>query len=496
MNTAPVGIRERPASVLEFGTFRYEPKRWQVSDADGPCRIGSRAIQLLDVLLECPGRLYSREELVSRVWPDTVVEETSLRVQMSALRRLLGGEAEGAKFIANVPGRGYAFVAPVREVRLDVPVVRKPTLSAPDVPARQANLVGREAGLEQLGELIGRERLVSVVGPVGVGKSVVAAAAAGRFRGLAQVDDFCLADFSEISEPSRAAEVLGQACGLMGADEDPFPAIGAALGQRRVLLVLDNCDRLIEWVARCVLRVMPRCPGLRILVTSSEPLEVDGEWVYRLAPLEFPADASALDAQALLRYPAIRLFVERAQASSATFTLTRSNAAAVCQLCAFLDGVPTALELAAAQMGLCTAEQLVARRDGLLDILTRGRRTAAARHRSLTASVRWGLSQLSRSEEAALQRLSIFAGTFGLDEAVGLLVRHGAAPQQAVQDVMNLCTKSMLLLEPSAEVRQRYRLLQMNRLFIEKSASAAVPNERVQFAIAPPPSTSTVLPVA
>jgi predicted ATPase/DNA-binding winged helix-turn-helix (wHTH) protein len=496
MNTAPVGIRERPASVLEFGTFRYEPKRWQVSDADGPCRIGSRAIQLLDVLLECPGRLYSREELVSRVWPDTVVEETSLRVQMSALRRLLGGDAEGAKFIANVPGRGYAFVAPVREVRLEVPALHKSTTYVPDVPARPSNLVGREAALEQLVELVGRERLVSVVGPVGVGKTVVAAAATARLQALAQVDDVVHADFSEISEPSRATEALCRACGLTVGCEDPFPVLEAAWAQQRVLLVLDNCDRLIEWVARCVLRFMVRCPCLQVVVTSSEPLEVEGEWVYRLAPLDVPEAAGALETEALLRYSAIRLFVERAQASSATFTLTRSNAAAVCQLCALLDGIPTALELAAAQMDLCTVQELVARRDRILDLLTRGRRTAAARHRSLNASVRWGLSQLGRSEAAALERLSIFAGSFGLDEAVALLVRNGATPQQAVQDVMNLCTRSMLLLEPGAEVRQRYRLLQVTRLFIEKSASAAVLHESVQFAIAPPPSTSTVLPVA
>jgi len=494
MKVAPEGIRERPASVLEFGPFRYEPRRWQVSDADGPCRIGSRAIQLLDVLLECPGRLYSREELVSRVWPNTVVEETSLRVQMSALRRLLGGDAAGSKFIANVPGRGYAFVAPVREVRLEVSAKHKPTPCAPDVPARQSNLVGREAVLEQLAELVGRERLVSVVGPVGVGKTVVAAAATARLQALAQVDDVFHADFSEISEPSRATETLCRACGLTVGSEDPFPALEAALGQQRVLLVLDNCgDRLVEWVARCVLRFMVRCPGLQVVVTSSEPLEVEGEWVYRLAPLDVPEAASALQTEELLRYSAIRLFVERAQASSASFMLTRSNAAAVCQLCAFLDGMPTALELAAAQMDLCTVQELVVRRDRVLDLLTRGRRTAAARHRSLSATVRWGISQLSNSEAAALERLSIFAGTFGLDEAVALLVRNGASPQEAVQDVMNLCTKSMLLLEPAADLRHRYRLLRVTRLFIEKSASARL---GIHPAMAPPPSTSTVLPVA
>lgn len=466
MNTSATLVQAAaaPAEVIEFGSFRYEPLRRRLSDAQGPCRIGSRALELLGVLLETPGRFYSRGELEARVWPRSVVEETSLRVHVSALRRVLGDSGGSAKYIANMPGRGYAFVAPVRA--LGGPLAQPALPRGHVAPAR--GVIGRDAVIARLGELSARQRLVSVVGPGGVGKTAAALCVAHSHhdgRGIG------VADFGGVTDAALVATELGRACGVAVPGDHPVPALERALQHRQLLIVLDNCEHLVEAVAALVARLMRSCPQLRFIATSLEPLDVEGEWVFMLPPLALPSGHHAC-ADELMGSPAVQLFVERARSACDSFELTEHNAAAVAKLCVLLDGMPLAIELAAALAASAGVHALAARENELLGLLTRGRRTAPPRHRTLRALLSWGHALLSSSEQRMLQRLTAFPGGFGLADVLALpeVSEAGHGPLQAMHDVLGLCAKSMLMCESQEGGDPRYRLLHAVRLFAAQRA--------------------------
>ncbi|RZL33744.1 MAG: transcriptional regulator, partial [Rubrivivax sp.] len=470
--TAPGTAPGASPMAIVFGPFRYEPARRVISDSRGPLRVGSRALQLLEVLLEQPGRLYSRDELVARVWPRTVVEETSLRVHISALRKVLGDGVSGARYIANVPGRGYAFVAETRaapHAGSDSPVAgpRPSAPTLPSLPPRLARPIGREPAIEQIAGLLARERLVSVVGAGGMGKTTVALAVADRL-GTGYADGACFVDLSQLSDPGLVAAELGRTQGLILPAGESTAVLEAALRDKRLLFVLDNCEHVIDAAATLVDRLLRTCPGVRFLATSREPLDIEAEWVFRLAPLALPAPGEAPDPQQLLAYPAIQLFTERAQANSDAFELTPALAPAVRELCAFLDGIPLAIELAAARVDSLGVLGLLQRLSSAFELLTRGRRTALSRHRTLQAVMDWSYDLLSDSERLVLQRLSVFRGAFDLDGAVAIAACPRLSRQCVVEDVLSLSAKSLIVLESADDDVLLHRLLYITRLYAEK----------------------------
>ena len=460
-------------TTIEFGPFRFDPVRREIVDRNGPLRVGSRALQILEVLLESPGRLYSREELVERVWPRTVVEETSLRVHMSALRRVLGDGVDGARFIANVPGRGYSFVGETRKVvdggNAD-PAIKTPA-PVPGtslLPMRLTRTIGREQVIAQIGGLLARERLVSIVGAGGMGKTTVAVAVAvAEELKAAFMHGVFLVDLSRISDPAFVAVELGQSQGLNVPPGDPPTLIEAVLRDKSMLFVIDNCEHVIDAVAALVDRLLRACPSVRFLATSREPLEAEGEWVFKLPPLAVPRTNDRLDVMDLLTYPAIQLFVERAKAISDAFELTEAHAPAVRQLCEFLDGIPLAIELAAARVDSLGVQGLINRLENVFELLTRGRRTALSRHRTLQAVFDWSYELLSHSEKLVLQRLSVFRGPFDLEGAVTVASGPHLSRQRVIDDVLGLCAKSLIVLE-AADDALLLRLLYITRLYAEK----------------------------
>jgi predicted ATPase/DNA-binding winged helix-turn-helix (wHTH) protein len=465
----PQHASERVRQAVEFGPFRYDPLRRVVHAPGGPLRIGSRALELLGVLLEAPGRLYSREELVSRVWQRSVVEETSLRVHMSALRRQLGEGPCQPQYITNVPGRGYAFTAPVRPSRDDhAPgACEMPSRRVPDPHLATLNApLGREEVLAGISTLLDHARLVSLVGPAGVGKTTVVKAAAtsldSGFR-----DGTAFADFTGVNDARGVAPEVCRAIGLPSADPG---ALEDALRERHMLIVLDHCEHVIDAVAALVERLMHRCSGLRFILCGCEPLQVGEEWIYRLRPLAMPDAQVSCSLEELKSYPAIRLFDERARARSVAFSLSDRNAAAVRRICTLLDGVPLALELAAAQVAQVGVRALAASCEGSLALLSRGRRNASPRHRSLHASLAWSCSGLTASEREVLQRLSALPGDFSLREAIALLSGPDRPDHGAMDDVLNLCTRSLLHRQGPGTAEPRYRLFHAMRLFAQEQA--------------------------
>lgn len=452
--------------VIEFGPYRYDRVRREISDGQGRLSLGTRALHILDVLLEEPGRLYSRDELVTRVWPHTVVEETSLRVHVSALRKALGDGQGGVRYIANVPGRGYAFVG---ELRSGPPPGGNalPPPSAGALPASLSRVIGREHVVAQIGELLACERLVSIVGAGGMGKTTVALAVTKGLRST-YPHGACLVDLSRLSDPALVAGELGQALGLIVPRDNPLAMLEAALRDKQMLFFIDNCEHVVDAVASLVDRLMRTCPGLAFLATSREPLEIEAEWVFKLPPLSLPGAEDALDAGGLLAYPAIQLFVERARAISATFELTEAHAPAVRQLCGFLDGIPLAIELAAARVHSLGVQGLLHRLEDAFELLTRGRRTALSRHRTLQAVMDWSYDLLSDSERLVLQRLSVFRGAFDLDGAVTVASGGQLTRPRVIENVLSLCAKSLIVLDSAAGGQMRHRLLYITRLYAEK----------------------------
>lgn len=469
-----------PTAVV-FGPFRYDPVHRVISEGLESLRLGSRALHLLEVLLEQPGRLYSRDELVARVWPHTVVEETSLRVHISALRKVLRDGVDGARYIANVPGRGYAFVAeatPAPSLGAGLTAeeslgadraawAASPAPAAPLLPPRLTRPIGREHTVAQLVELLARGRLVTIVGAGGMGKTTVALAVADVL-GQGYADGVYLVSLSQLSDPELVAAELGRTQGLIVPPGDSTAVLETALRHKRLLFLMDNCEHVIDAAATLVNRLMLTCPGLHFLATSREPLEIEAEWVFKLPPLALPAPDELLDLQDLLAYPAIQLFAERAEANCDSFDLTEAHAPAVRQLCGFLDGIPLAIELAAARVDGLGVQGLLRRLESAFELLTRGRRTALSRHRTLQAVMDWSYDLLSDSECLVLQRLSVFRGPFDLDGAVAIAACTRLTRQRVIEAVLSLSTKSLIVLESLEDDRLLHRLLYITRLYAGK----------------------------
>src|SRR4051812_3294980 len=312
--------------AIAFGPFRLLPAQRLLLEGDNPVRLGSRAFDILATLLERPGEVIGKDELVSRAWPKTFVEDSNLKIQVSALRRTLGDGQGGRRYIATIPGRGYNFVAPVRVERPpQVPLPATIALAAAhNLPLAATRMIGRDEAVATLVSRLSRERLLTIVGPGGIGKTTVALAVA---EGL--VADYehgvWLVDLAPLGDPRLVPSAVGTVLGLEIRAENPLPGLVAALRDRRMLLLLDNCEHVIDAAASLAAAVLTAVPGVNILATSREPLGAVGERVHRLGPLGIPPTSSELTAAEAAAFPAVQLFVERVTAIVEDFAVTEAN---------------------------------------------------------------------------------------------------------------------------------------------------------------------------
>jgi len=295
---------------VSFGPFSLLPDRRLSLEGDKPVRVGSRALDILIALVEHPGEVVGKDELIARVWPNTIVEESNLKFQISALRRTLGG---GNRYLLNVPGRGYCFIAPVTRIE-------EPKSAAPQAPATEAEhnlpalltrLIGRADTVSRLAGQLPRQRLLTIVGPGGIGKTSVALAVAETLIAAYQ-NGVWLVDLAPLGDPRLVPAALAAALDIEVRSENPLPRLLDVLRDRQMLLVLDNCEHVIDAAADLAVAVLRSAPGVHIVATSREPLRIEGEHVHRLASLASPPASSSLSAAAALGFPAVQLFVERA----------------------------------------------------------------------------------------------------------------------------------------------------------------------------------------
>ncbi len=444
-----------------FGPFRLFPTRQLLLEGETPVRIGDRARELLIALLEQAGQAVSKQVLSARIWQNTFVEDVTLRAQVAALRKALRDGQDGRRYITNVAGRGYAFVGEMSAAVAQAPVAREPPESAAVLST--VPLFGRSDAIETLTHRLAENRLVTIVGPGGIGKTAVALAVADRMRAGLR-DGVCFVDLAPLADARLVSTAIASALGLSVVSDDPLPSLVALLRDRDTLIVLDNCEHVIESAA-LLAETIVRSTGarLRILATSREALRVQGERVFRLAPLELPEIAERLTATIAMRYPAVQLFVERAAMCLGEYSLTDADAAGVANICRHLDGIALAIEIAAGQVYPFGIAGLARVLDDRFRLAMQGRRTALPRQRTMHTTLDWSYQLLPDDERAALRRLAIFAGLFTIAEATGVLADGGT--EVAVADsIANLFTKSLIV--PNFETPvPTYRLLETTRAY-------------------------------
>ncbi|WP_150709249.1 ATP-binding protein [Pseudomonas fluorescens] len=448
-------------AVLQFGPYAFHWQQRLILDGDRPLRMGGRALDILQVLVQCAGEVVSKDELIRRVWPTSVVEEINLRVHIAALRRALGDGQNGQRYIVNIPQRGYSFIAAVQRVPAStlasIDTAHKPQHN---LPARLTPVTGRDSIVGSLVRQLPVRRFMTLVGPGGIGKTTVALRVAELLLQHYR-DGVWLVDLAAIDDPAQVVDQLTRTLELeVGTTLD-------ALTRRHTLLVLDNCEHLLERCRTLVEALLHTAPRLSILVTSREPLQALGETVQRLSPLAVPP-ASALHSVAeAMGYSAVQLFVSRARARQQGFVLREQDIEVVGDICRRLDGLPLAIELAAAQIDALALVGLQAQLDNCLQLLTQGRRTAVARHQTLKAALDWSYEQLSPLEQTVLQRLAVFKMAFTLDAAIGVICCAVLLPGRLIEGVESLALKSLLSMEQGGGLTL-YRFLNTTRTYAEE----------------------------
>lgn len=459
-----------PDTALSFGPFLLYPHRKLLIEAGKPVRLGSRAMDLLIVLVDRAGDVVSREELESYVWPRTVVEATSLRVHISALRKALGDGGVSERYILNVPGRGYSFVMAIKhavEPSLSTEAVPK---AAPAVmhnlPIRLSKVIGRSDAVSDLHRHLEARRFVSIVGAGGMGKTTVALAVAEE-RLANYVDGVWFVDLAPLTDAALVSNALASVLGISLPARDPLLALRSYLAERRMLIVLDNCEHVIDGAAQLTEHIARSAPDIHLLTTSREPLKSEGEWVYRLAALGLP-DVSVSDSlEQAIKYPALQLFIERATADNDRFAVLPDNYPLVAHLCQQLDGMPLAIELAAGRIDSLGLRGLVNRLDDMFRLLRRGRRTALPRHQTLQALLDWSHDLLNEFERIVLRRLSVFSSSFALESAISVVSFDHVGPSDVIDSLASLAAKSLVVTDTSGNVIQ-YRLLSTTRIYAKE----------------------------
>jgi predicted ATPase/DNA-binding winged helix-turn-helix (wHTH) protein len=471
MNAQTAGTLQRSAmEAMRFDGFVLQPARRMLLDGEQVVRIGSRALELLILLVENAGQVVSNDDIVQRVWPTTVVVEGNLRVHIAGLRKALGDGREGRRYIVNSPGKGYSFVAPVERAEPAVPSspVVMP-VAAGRLPALLNRVIGQQATIASVGALLASQRLVTLIGTGGIGKTSVALTVAEALAGQgAERDGVHFVDLASVSRADLVASAVAAALGLASVAQDPAPSLIAFLKERALLIVLDNCEHVVTAVAALVEQLLRGAPRVRILATSREPLRAQGEWVHRLAPLRLPPASAGLSVEQALGFAGVELFVERLSAARDGFCLTEADVGVVVALCRRLDGLPLAIELAAARAGAIGLRPVASALNDSVSLLGKGRRTANDRHQTLQATLDWSFRLLSASEQRVLMRLSVFTGAFTLASAraVGAAIdsEEDMAPTELVAAVLELVDKSLLSADVSGD-DAFFRLLETTRAY-------------------------------
>jgi predicted ATPase/DNA-binding winged helix-turn-helix (wHTH) protein len=449
-------------TTLKFGPFELATRE-RILLRDGVVLpLGSRALDILIYLAERPGEVIGKKQLIDHVWSDVIVEEGSLRVHVAAIRKALADGQFGNRYVANIQGRGYSFVGQVARFEDAAIDQRDRAQHEVGLPAHQLSMIGREAVLDDVKYRIRKDRFVTLLGPGGIGKTTVAVAA-----GHAMAEEFNggvhFVDLGSLTDPRHVPAAVGTSLGLALKAKDATAELLDVMRSKRLLIILDSCEHLIDAVASLAERLFQEATQVHVLATSRELLRVEGEYCYRVLPLDFPLD-SLQTINAMLRYPAIQLFVERVAAKGGNSVLTEAEAPHVAEMCRKLDGVPLAIELVAGRVAALGIKNTVTSQVSRLELLKLGRRTSVARHRTLRATLDWSYDLLSDIERIVFRRIAPFVGHFTLEGAQYAAGELGSGGGEIFDAIAGLVEKSLLTTR-SDETQVLYRLLDTTRAY-------------------------------
>lgn len=448
--------------LFEFCGWEMDLAKRELRALGAPVPIGSRAFDILEVLVVAGGDAVSKEDLMRRVWPGIVVEENTLQVHISAIRKALGKDRNLLKTIS---GRGYRLLGSWKSgapsLNGTAPSVKTHSADAryvSKIPASISDLIGRENAVAELLTLASAYRVVTLTGPGGIGKTVLASEIARSLLPSVEGDAFFI-ELVSLQDPNLVPTTLAQTLDLqLQGDEISAQVVARCIGGRTMLLVVDNCEHVIDAAAAMIEALVRTCPNVTVLATSRELLRIEGEFAYRVPPLEVPAREEATSA---LEHSAIQLFVARARALQRDFADDTEKLLAIAGICRHLDGIPLAIEFAAARAATLGIEQIAGRLDDRFVLLTGGRRTALPRHQTLRATLDWSYQLLPDAERELLCSLATFPGGFTLDAAVAV---SGDGEAETALVISNLVSKSLIAFD-GFDAAPRWRLLETVRVY-------------------------------
>jgi non-specific serine/threonine protein kinase len=458
-------IAEAFRLVHTSGECEIDLVRRELRILGSPVPVGGRAFEIIELLAQSAGELVTKDELMDRIWPGAIVMENTLHVHTAAVRKALGPKRG---LLKTESGRGYRLLGDWSIRRQDA---SKPPVGLQQIrissetpgsnfPLTAARLVGRSAAVQRVQDLASAYRVVTLTGPGGIGKTTLALKGGRRILGEFGNGGW-LVELASLSDPTLVPSTVAGVLGLKIGGEISAEAVARAVGGMNLLLVLDNCEHVVDAAANFVETFVSFCPHITILTTSREVLRITGEAVYRVPPLEVPAAGESAPDDILGR-SAVELFIARAKASDADFSPQAETLAEIGAICRHLDGIPLAIEFAAARAAMLGIQQVTADLRDRFALLTRGRRTALPRHRTLRAVLDWSHELLTEAERLLLRRLAIFPAGFTLDAVAAVMNDLDVA---AVTDgIANLVAKSLVILDKS-EIGTRWYLLETTRAY-------------------------------
>jgi non-specific serine/threonine protein kinase len=429
--------------------------------------IGTRAFEIVEVLVQSASELVTKNDIMDRIWPGGMVGENTLQVHVSAIRKALGPDRA---MLNTASGQGYRLLGnwKLRQRGSATAPAASPLTPEPGAPPANnfpviaGRLIGRDAAARHVRDLVSAYRVVTLTGTGGIGKTSLAIAVAHGVVGN-YADGGWLVELASLSDPALVSTAVAGALRVPTGLTNVSPeTIARSIGTKKLLLVLDNCEHLIEAVATLADTLLAHCPYTTIIATSRETLRIQGEHVYRVPPLEVPA--AGLDvAEHILNSSAVELFITRTKASGASFSLSASELPSIGAICRHLDGIPLAIEFAAARASTFGIQPVLAHLHDRFALLTTGRRTALPRHRTLRAVLDWSYEFLPEAEQRLLRHLSIFSGGFTVEAAAAVVNDDGSDPTSVINGIGDLVSKSLVTLD--RETASRWYLLETTRVY-------------------------------
>jgi predicted ATPase/DNA-binding winged helix-turn-helix (wHTH) protein len=484
--------------VFNFEAFSLDPARRALMHGDTKVELGSRAFDVLLAMVRRHGKVATKSEIMDEVWPGVTVEENNLTTQVASVRRALGCGVDGRQFIVTVPGRGYRFIetvvpeaapadaaapmqptappppppAPHAEAVVPMPApAPAPPPAAPAVapaerhnlPAESSSFIGRETELAEIATRLGSRPVVTIAGPGGMGKTRAALKIGAELLSKFP-DGVWFVELAPLSDRGMVAEAVCRVLGAQAASgRDPLDVAVGFLRHKRMLLILDNCEHVLQGAADLTAAIGRACPDMHILATSQEKLSVPGEAVFPMPALAIPGPGSLTAAEAM-RSDAVRLFAERAADALGSFTLTDEDAPHIAMICRRLDGLPLATELAAARLRMLKPAEMAQRLEKIFKLLTTGSRSVLPRHQTLRATIDWSFSLLAEGEQTLMRRLSVFIDGWSLDGAVAVAGDPPLDPDDVFDLLSALVDKSLVVADTSGATT-RYRMLETTRQY-------------------------------